>query len=304
MSDLGRLASIGRQLRTQVLQSEDDAGSCGRVVAATRIFSDDEQSVSTLSAQSHAINRVHLSSEIEEQHKEKLQEILNLLRKKKKEAQAVLTHEKERMILCKVVVPEYMKMHQFLKEEEQLQLQLLDKEERENLKKLRENEVKLTQQVRPLTKMIGQIECMYQNSNLDSFEERLRISAVLQERVTAASMSRSHHHTTESVPRHWNEGDVKKIQQVDIVKGTSLHPQPPNPHKVILKESLPHHCVPWVCHRVYKKDRMYSPLHFQSFPNNGEKGIVAYWSHGPGSGPQALRISLLGLGFRDIVSKA
>lgn len=35
---------------------------------------------------------------------EKLQEILNLLHKKKKEAQAVLTHEKERMILCKVSV--------------------------------------------------------------------------------------------------------------------------------------------------------------------------------------------------------
>ncbi|XP_021120760.1 probable E3 ubiquitin-protein ligase TRIML1 isoform X2 [Heterocephalus glaber] len=83
------------------------------------------------------------------------------------------------MILCKeetktfkqVVMSEYMKMHQFLKEEEQLQLQLLDKEERENLKKLWDNEVKLTQQVRHLSKMIGQIECTYQSSNLDSFEE-------------------------------------------------------------------------------------------------------------------------------------
>lgn len=33
---------------------------------------------------------------------EKLQEILNLLRKKKKETQVTLTHEKERVILCKV----------------------------------------------------------------------------------------------------------------------------------------------------------------------------------------------------------
>ncbi|XP_005373480.1 PREDICTED: probable E3 ubiquitin-protein ligase TRIML1 isoform X1 [Chinchilla lanigera] len=176
---LGRLASIGRQLRSQVLQSDDDSGGCGRMVVATRVFSDDEQSVTTLSTQSHGINRVHLSSEAEEQHKEKLQEILSLLRKKKKEAQAVLTHEKERVILCKeetktfkqVVVSEYMKMHQFLKEEEQLQLQLLDKEERDNLTKLQDNEIKLTQQVRHLSKMIGQIESTYQSSNLDSFEE-------------------------------------------------------------------------------------------------------------------------------------
>lgn len=33
---------------------------------------------------------------------EKLQETLNLLRKKKKETQVILTHEKERVILCKV----------------------------------------------------------------------------------------------------------------------------------------------------------------------------------------------------------
>ncbi|XP_020043087.2 probable E3 ubiquitin-protein ligase TRIML1 [Castor canadensis] len=176
---LGRLANIGRQLRSQVLQNEDEASSCGRMPSATRVFSDDEQSVTAFSTQNHGVNRLYLSSEAEEQHKEKLQEILNLLRKKKKEAQAILTHEKERVILCKeetktfkqVVVSEYMKMHQFLKEEEQLQLQLLEKEERENMKKLRNNEIQLTQQIRSLSKMIRQIESTCQNSTLESFEE-------------------------------------------------------------------------------------------------------------------------------------
>ncbi|XP_053072310.1 probable E3 ubiquitin-protein ligase TRIML1 isoform X2 [Acinonyx jubatus] len=110
---------------------------------------------------------------------EKLQEILNLLRKKKKETQVVLSHEKERVTLCKeetkackqVVVSEYVKMHQFLKEEEQLQLQLLEKEERENMKKLRDNEIKLTQQIRSLSKMIEQIESTCQRSTLESFED-------------------------------------------------------------------------------------------------------------------------------------
>ncbi|XP_058576017.1 probable E3 ubiquitin-protein ligase TRIML1 isoform X4 [Neofelis nebulosa] len=91
---------------------------------------------------------------------EKLQEILNLLRKKKKETQVVLSHEKERVTLCK-----------FLKEEEQLQLQLLEKEERENMKKLRDNEIKLTQQIRSLSKMIEQIESTCQRSTLESFED-------------------------------------------------------------------------------------------------------------------------------------
>lgn len=35
---------------------------------------------------------------------EKLQDIVNILRKRKKEAQAILNHEKERVMLCKVSV--------------------------------------------------------------------------------------------------------------------------------------------------------------------------------------------------------
>lgn len=68
---------------------------------------------------------------------------------------------------------EYAKMHQFLKEEEQLQLQLLEKEERENMKKLRDNEIKLTQQTRSLSKMIEQIESTCLNSIIESFEVRM-----------------------------------------------------------------------------------------------------------------------------------
>ncbi|XP_032154487.1 probable E3 ubiquitin-protein ligase TRIML1 [Sapajus apella] len=176
---LGRLATIGRQLRSQVLQSEDEPGGHGRMPAAAKALSDDEQGGSAFAAQSHGGNRVHLSSEAEEHHREKLQEILNLLRKRRKEAQAVLAHEKERVMLCKeetktckqVVVSEYMKMHQFLKEEEQLQLQLLEQEERENMQKLKSNETRLTQQIRSLSKMIGQIESKSQSSALETLEE-------------------------------------------------------------------------------------------------------------------------------------
>ncbi|XP_017455858.1 probable E3 ubiquitin-protein ligase TRIML1 isoform X2 [Rattus norvegicus] len=176
---LGRLANIGRQLRCQVLQSEDEQSNSGRTPGPSRVFSDDEQSVINFSPPNHGMNRAYFSSEAEEQHKEKLQDIVNILRKRKKEAQAILNHEKERVMLCKeetktckqVVVSEYMKMHQFLKEEEQLQLQLLEKEEKENVKKLRENEIHLTQQVRRINKMIGRIESICQNLTLESFEE-------------------------------------------------------------------------------------------------------------------------------------
>ncbi|XP_032775368.1 probable E3 ubiquitin-protein ligase TRIML1 [Rattus rattus] len=176
---LGRLANIGRQLRCQVLLSEDEQSNSGRAPGPSRVFSDDEQSVINFSPPNHGMNRVYFSTEAEEQHKEKLQDIVNILRKRKKEAQAILNHEKERVMLCKeetktckqVVVSEYMKMHQFLKEEEQLQLQLLEKEEKENVKKLRENEIHLTQQVRRINKMIGRIESIYQNLTLESFEE-------------------------------------------------------------------------------------------------------------------------------------
>ncbi|XP_077629415.1 putative E3 ubiquitin-protein ligase TRIML1 isoform X1 [Crocuta crocuta] len=173
---LGRLAGIGKQLRSHVLQSESKQGGSG---AAAKAFSDEQQGVNAFSTQCPGINRLYPSSEAEQRHKEKLQEILNLLRKKKKETQVILSHEKERVTLCKeetktckqVVVSEYVKMHQFLKEDEQLQLQLLEKEERENMKKLRDNEIKLTQQIRSLSKMIEQIESTCQNSILESFED-------------------------------------------------------------------------------------------------------------------------------------
>ncbi|XP_006509485.1 probable E3 ubiquitin-protein ligase TRIML1 isoform X4 [Mus musculus] len=177
---LGRLANIGRQLRSQVLQSEDEQSICGRMPGPSWVFSDDEQSVINVSPPSQGTNKACFSSEAEEQHKEKLQDIINILRKKKKEVQAILNHEKERVMLCKqeetktckqVVVSEYMKMHQFLKEEEQLQLQLLEREEKANMKKLRENEIQLTQQIRRLGKMIGRIESTCQNLTLESFEE-------------------------------------------------------------------------------------------------------------------------------------
>ncbi|XP_035942213.1 putative E3 ubiquitin-protein ligase TRIML1 [Halichoerus grypus] len=176
---LGRLAGIGKQLRSQVLQSEGEQDSYGRMLAGTKVFSEDKQGINIFSTQCHGINRSYPSSEAEERHKEKLQEILNLLHKKRKETQVILTHEKERVILCKeetkackqVVVSEYGKMHQFLKEEEQLQLQLLEKEERENMKKLRDNEIELTQQIRSLSKMIEQIESTCQSSIIESFED-------------------------------------------------------------------------------------------------------------------------------------
>ncbi|XP_006752137.1 probable E3 ubiquitin-protein ligase TRIML1 [Leptonychotes weddellii] len=178
---LGRLAGIGKQLRSQVLQSEGEQDSYGRMLAGIKVFSEDKQGINIFSTQCHGINRSYPSSEAEERHKEKLQEILSLLHKKRKETQVILTHEKERVILCKeetkackqVVVSEYGKMHQFLKEEEQLQLQLLEKEERENMKKLRDNEIKLTQQIRSLSKMIEQIESTCQSSIIESFEVRI-----------------------------------------------------------------------------------------------------------------------------------
>ncbi|XP_073758748.1 probable E3 ubiquitin-protein ligase TRIML1 isoform X2 [Callorhinus ursinus] len=100
---LGRLAGIGKQLRSQVLQSEGEQDSYGRMLAGTKVFSEDQQGVNIFSSQCHGVNRSHPSSEAEERHKEKLQEILNLLHRKRKETQVILIHEKERVILCKDV---------------------------------------------------------------------------------------------------------------------------------------------------------------------------------------------------------
>ncbi|XP_004470365.2 probable E3 ubiquitin-protein ligase TRIML1 [Dasypus novemcinctus] len=176
---LGRLAGIGRQLRSQVLQSDGEQVGYRRMLAATKVFSADKGSVNSFSTQSHGIDRAYHLNDAEEQNRKKLQEVLNILRKKKKEAQVILTHEKERVILCKeetknckqVVVSEYVKMYEFLREEEQLQLQLLEREERENVRKLRDNELQLTQQIRSLSRMIEQIEGRCQNPSTQASED-------------------------------------------------------------------------------------------------------------------------------------
>ncbi|KAL0593685.1 putative E3 ubiquitin-protein ligase TRIML1 [Plecturocebus cupreus] len=175
---LGRLATIGRQLRSQ-LQQRRMSWAAGRGCPPLPRRSPMASRVPAASLQSHAANRAHLPSQAEEPHREKLQEILNLVRKRRREAQAVLAHEKERVILCKeetktckqVVVSEYVKMQQFLKKEEQLQLQLLEQEERENTQKLRGNEIRLTQQIRSLSKMIRRMESRSQSSALETLEE-------------------------------------------------------------------------------------------------------------------------------------
>lgn len=66
---LGRLANIGRQLRSQVLQSEDEQSICGRMPGPSWVFSDDEQSVINVSPPSQGTNKACFSSEAEEQHK-------------------------------------------------------------------------------------------------------------------------------------------------------------------------------------------------------------------------------------------
>lgn len=69
---LGRLAGIGKQLRSQVLQSEDDQGSYGKMLAATKVFSVEKQGVNAFSTHCHGINRVYVSSEAEEHHRVRL----------------------------------------------------------------------------------------------------------------------------------------------------------------------------------------------------------------------------------------
>ena len=66
---LGRLAGIGKQLRSQVLQSEGNQGSYERMLAATRMLSDEELGGHNFLTQGHGVNRMNLSSEAEEHHK-------------------------------------------------------------------------------------------------------------------------------------------------------------------------------------------------------------------------------------------
>ncbi|XP_043828311.1 probable E3 ubiquitin-protein ligase TRIML1 [Dromiciops gliroides] len=141
---LQNLASIGKMLIPQLLQSIRGLTTCGKHGKEETWFCEEDQrplcGPCFLSTE-HKEHNVLPLEKAAGQYMEKLQKTWNSLKGQKQKFQMELECEEVRegqwemqgQTLKELVVSEYKKIHQFLLDEEQLQLQRLNKEARDNL---------------------------------------------------------------------------------------------------------------------------------------------------------------------------
>ncbi|XP_031799396.1 probable E3 ubiquitin-protein ligase TRIML1 [Sarcophilus harrisii] len=139
---LQNLANINKMLRPHLLQTIRDLPICDKHGKEQTLFCEEDHRPlcgPCFLTTDHKEHKVLLLEVAVSQCMEKLEATCNTLRSKKEKFQMELSSERIREIYCKdggcvlqkLVISEYEKMHQFFWEEEQFQLQILDKEERD-----------------------------------------------------------------------------------------------------------------------------------------------------------------------------
>ncbi|XP_056671536.1 probable E3 ubiquitin-protein ligase TRIML1 [Monodelphis domestica] len=154
------LTSISRQLRLP-------GDMCGQHQAVQKLFCEDDFSplcVSCLLPHEHEGHRVYPLEESAETCKGQLQEALGQARAKVREAHVLLEQERARRLRCRseaatlkrVILPEYIKTHLVWTEKEQQDL--LNKEKRRNMNRLRASEARISRYVQSLEKMTEELQ--------------------------------------------------------------------------------------------------------------------------------------------------
>ncbi|XP_072481272.1 probable E3 ubiquitin-protein ligase TRIML1 [Notamacropus eugenii] len=197
---LQNLAIIGKMIRPHLLQSISDLTICEKHGKEETLFCEEDHRLLCGPCSLMREHEEHTVLPLEKaagQCMEKFQAIWNTLKSKKKEVQIEMEWEKmneeqwkvEGQTLKDLVVSEYEKMHQFLLEEEEIQLQRLDKEQvKDNLAKVEESKAKMTQQIYSLQTAMSEIEKKFEmlpieilldgNSTLERYDQPLLQNSV------------------------------------------------------------------------------------------------------------------------------
>ncbi|XP_043849332.1 probable E3 ubiquitin-protein ligase TRIML1 [Dromiciops gliroides] len=156
-------------LRPHLLQSMVGLTTCDQHGEKEKFFCEEDQRllcVSCLLAPEHKDHHVLPLETDADKHKVNLQETLTFLQKKEEELKMALDAVKREETCFKEstyslkqsITSEYGKMHQFLWDEEYQYVQKLKQESRDNLAKLEESNVKLSQQIQNLQQLSFKIE--------------------------------------------------------------------------------------------------------------------------------------------------
>ncbi|XP_044839023.1 E3 ubiquitin-protein ligase TRIM39-like [Mauremys mutica] len=167
-----KLANVVEMVKRLSLQAAKGAGEervCGEHQETLKLFCEEDQTsvcVVCHLSRAHREHRVIPIKEAAQEYKEKLQGALGPLTKELEEALALMSAEEKKTTEWQgkvknrreMIAGEFNKLHTLLREEEQLILQSLEEEERENLQKLQENVTKLSQQSSSLQQLITELE--------------------------------------------------------------------------------------------------------------------------------------------------
>ncbi|XP_031803053.1 probable E3 ubiquitin-protein ligase TRIML1 [Sarcophilus harrisii] len=167
--NLQNLAITGKLLRFHLPQNIRNLTICDAHEKEETLFCEDDHRFlcwTCFLTTNHKEHKVLSLEGADGQCVEKLRAIWNILRKRKEKFQNDLKYEKLKELHYKVegqtlkesVIAEYEKMYQLLLEEEQLHLQRLDKEARNNLTKFQKSKVRFSQKIYNCQMMILEME--------------------------------------------------------------------------------------------------------------------------------------------------
>ncbi|XP_065271848.1 E3 ubiquitin-protein ligase TRIM39-like isoform X3 [Emys orbicularis] len=166
---LANVVEIAKRLSLQAAKGAGEERVCGEHQETLKLFCEEDQTSVCVVCHLSWAHRAHTVVPIKEaaqEYKVKLQGALGPLRKELEEALALMSEEEEKTTEWQrkvknrreMITGEFNRLHTLLREEEQLLLQSLEKEERATLQRLQENITKLSQQSSSLQQLITEIE--------------------------------------------------------------------------------------------------------------------------------------------------
>ncbi|XP_056664484.1 probable E3 ubiquitin-protein ligase TRIML1 [Monodelphis domestica] len=237
---LENLSMTGKRLRPHLLQSITLA-LCDQHGEKEKFFCEEDQRLLCASCVLSPGHKDHTVLPLEMaagKWEDKIKHTLNTLQRKKEEFNVALDRVTKRRRLCKKairslkesVISEYRKLHDFLWEEEELYLETLDQQYKNNLEKLEHNTAKLSQQIQNLERMKIELE-----ENLD--KEPLEM--LLDMKDTLARNEELLLQEPEVASLAWNTSPITGLTKMlkRFQSDISLDPESANPH-LILSEDL------------------------------------------------------------------
>ncbi|XP_058401416.1 tripartite motif-containing protein 64-like [Diceros bicornis minor] len=182
---LKRLASLARQTRADQVKSSEEQ-MCVAHREAKGLFCEVDKNLLCGSCSESPEHEGHSHSPVQwaaEGYREKLLKRMGSLWKVTQEMQDNLNEEttktqilEDYVALRKVMIKaHYQKMHLFLREEEQLQLETLEKEAKEIFQQLKESEFRMTQQKESLKEMYRELTEMCHKPDVELLQVRRKV---------------------------------------------------------------------------------------------------------------------------------